>query len=283
MYAYDINRHDDGAKELSITGDFDVATRLHPHGISAYEDSNSGKTYVFVINHLVGYDVVDIFEFHRSSMSLSFVKSRGDPQMISLNNLVAIGPDSFYVTNEANSLHETWRLVKAFLMVKTGCVLFCDVTSCRQVSEALLEPNGIDLSPDGRYLYVDLLFDRKVQVYERNKDNSLKDNKAIQSIDLWSSPDNIYVDADGDLWIGCIPVGHTAKTYMDHSEIRVPSQVIRVKLGSKDAPYRDYALNEVYSEDGSNLTLSTVAVRHGNVLLIGSLRESMMRCTLDAL
>ncbi|XP_072171986.1 mechanosensory abnormality protein 6-like [Diadema setosum] len=285
IYAYDVNRHDDGAKELTITGDFDVTKQLHPHGISAYEDSKSGKTYFFVINHYVGYDVVDIFEFHRSSMSLSFVKSRRDPLMISVNNLVATGPDSFYITNEADTLHPTLRLAKTLLMLKTGYVLFCDVTSCRQVSEALFEPNGIDMSPDRRYLYVDQPFERRVQVYERNKaDNSLKGNEAIQSIDVWTSPDNIYVDADGDLWLGCIAVGHTAMAYIDHEDVRVASQVLRVKLGgSKDAPYRDYELNEVYSEDGSNLTMSTSAVRHGNVLLIGSLHERMMRCTLDAL
>ncbi|XP_071505025.1 serum paraoxonase/arylesterase 2-like [Diadema antillarum] len=285
LYAYDINRHDDGAKELTITGDFDVATQLHPHGISAYEDSKSGKTYLFVINHYVGYDVVDIFEFHRSSMSLSFVQSRRDPLMISVNNLVATGPDSFYITNEADTLHPTLRLAKTLLMFKTGYVLFCDLTSCRQVSEALFEPNGIDMSPDRRYLYVDQPFERRVQVYERNKaDNSLKGNQAIQSIDIWTSPDNIYVDADGDLWLGCIPVGHTAMAYIDHEDVRVASQVLRVKLGgSKEAPYQDYELNEVYSEDGSNLTLSTSAVRHGNVLLIGSLHERMMRCRLDAL
>ncbi|XP_071505035.1 serum paraoxonase/arylesterase 1-like [Diadema antillarum] len=284
LYAYDINRHDDGAKELTITGDFDVATQLHPHGISAYEDSKSGKTYLFVINHHAGYDVVDIFEFHRSSMSLSFVKSRRDPLMISANDVVAVGPDSFYVSNEANTLHPTLRLVESLLMLKTGCVLFCDVTSCRQVSEALSEPNGIDMSSDGRYLYVDLPLDRRVHVYERNKkDNSLKGNQAIQSIDLWTMPDNIYVDSDGDLWIGAIPVPHISEAYMNHVDVRVASQVLRVKLGSKDAPYRDYEINEVYSEDGSNLTMSTVAVRHENVLLVGSLHENMIRCTLDAM
>ncbi|XP_072172108.1 serum paraoxonase/arylesterase 1-like [Diadema setosum] len=285
IYAYDINRHDDGVKELTITGDFDVASHLHPHGISAYEDSKSGKTYFFVINHRVGYDVVDIFEFHRSSMSLSFLKTRRDPLMISANNLIATGPDSFYVTNEADTLHPTLRVTKMILMVKTGCVLFCDVTSCRQVSEALFEPNGIDLSADGRYLYVNQPLERRIRVYERNKaDNSLKGNQAIQAIDVWTSPDNVYVDADGDLWLGCIPVPHITGAYINHEDVIVPSQVLRVKLGgAKEAPYQNYELNEVYSEDGSNLTLSTSAVRHGNILLIGSLHERMMRCTLDAL
>nr|XP_054770538.1 serum paraoxonase/arylesterase 1-like [Lytechinus pictus] len=278
LFGYDVNNHENGAIELKIKGDYVINT-LHPHGIAAFEDKDTKKTFVFVINHHVGFDVVDIFEFDRSTMSLSFIKSKRDPLMISVNNLIATGPESFFITNEGYFLNPSLRSFEEMLLLRTGYILFCDVTGCKQVSESLNGPNGIDISKDGRYLYVSQFFSRQIRVYQRNPaDNSLTPNKGIYVIDLGTTPDNIFVDESGDIWAGCIKVLSTALSYMDTKEGLVPSQVLRIRVGSND-----YEMSEVYSEDGRNITMSTSAIYHRGVLLIGSLHERMMRCQVNTL
>lgn len=278
LFAYDINHHNNGATELKITGDYDVE-KLHPHGITAFEDKKTKKTFLMVINHHVRFDVVDVFEFHRSSMSLSFIKSMTDPLMTSVNNLIATGPEEFYITNEAYFLHPLMRELENVLMMRMGSVLYCDVTGCKKATESLNNPNGIDLSRDGRYLYVSQPFTRQVRIYKRDpSDNTLTANEGVHVIDLGTVADNVYVDESGDVWLGCMPVAHKALTYIDAKKGLVPSQVLRVRVGPKD-----YEMSEVYSEDGRNITLSTSAVHHKGILLIGSLHEGMMRCQVNAI
>ncbi|XP_041465854.1 serum paraoxonase/arylesterase 1-like [Lytechinus variegatus] len=278
LFAYDINNHNKGAIELKIKGDYDVNT-LHPHGITAFEDKTTAKTFIFVINHHVGFDVVDIFEFDRNTMSLSFIKSKRDPLIRSVNNLIATGPESFFITNEANFLHPRMRFLEDTLLLRSGYILFCDVTGCKQVSESLNNPNGIDLSRDGRLLYVSQPFARQIRIYERNlADNSLTPNKGVDVINLGTTSDNIYVDESGDIWAGCIKVPSKALHYMNTKQGIVPSQVLRIRVGSDD-----YEMSEVYSEDGRNITMSTSAIYHRGVLLIGSLHERMMRCQVTTL
>ena len=53
--------------------------------------------------------------------------------------------------------------------------------------------------------------------------------------------------------------------------------------GPDSARHESYELNEVYSNDGLAVTMSTSAVYRNGVLLIGTLHEKMMRCDVRAI
>ena len=74
----------------------------------------------------------------------------------------------------------------------------------RPVLEDLVFPNGINVSKDGRLVYVagrDLA--HRLWVYDR--DPATQALTLREEVFLGTGPDNIEVDAQGDLWIGAHP------------------------------------------------------------------------------
>ncbi|XP_071506302.1 serum paraoxonase/arylesterase 2-like [Diadema antillarum] len=243
IYSFDFLDPSRKVTELKITGNYDP-NHLHPHGISSYEDKESGKI---------------------------------------MNDVVAVGSNEFYFTNDGRSLNPAIRTLEQFLRIRTGGVFFCDVTSCRDVSEALLEPNGIQLSRDGRHLFVSQPFERAIQIYRRESDNSLENKKPIQTIHLGTAPDNIFVDDDDHLWTGSHPVGFKAVEHLEDRSKTCPSQVIRVRFRPSSEPYQEYELDEAYSEEGDMISMASTAVYYQNQLLIGTVRHRLLHCEVAAL
>ena len=72
-----------------------------------------------------------------------------------MNDLVATGPDSFYVTNDGCIRHPSsgMRLIPVELLTgwRCGSVVYYDGNSARTVGDGYNMANGINLSPDGRY------------------------------------------------------------------------------------------------------------------------------------
>ncbi|XP_071478844.1 serum paraoxonase/arylesterase 2-like [Diadema antillarum] len=282
IYSFDFLGPSRKVTELKITGNYDP-NHLYPHGISSYEDKESGEVHLFVVNHLLTRDVVDIFLFKKKTRTLAFRRRVEDVSMKSMNDVVAVGPNEFYFTNDGRSLNPAIRTLEQFLRIRTGGVFFCDVTSCRDVNEALFEPNGIQLSRDGRHLFVSQPFERAIQIYRRESDNSLENKKPIQTIHLGTAPDNIFVDDDGHLWTGSHPVGFKAAEHLEDRSKTCPSQVIRVRFRPSSEPYQEYELDEVYSEEGDMISMASTAVYYQNQLLIGTVRHRLLHCEVAVL
>ena len=88
-------------------------------------------------------------------------------------------------------------------------------------------------------------------------------------VEIGIGGDNIEIDTKGDIWIAAHPqllkfVGHAA----DSSKLS-PSQVLRIKQNS----YGDYIVEEMYLNDGKELSGSSVAAVMENRLLIGAVFE----------
>lgn len=83
-------------RQLTLTEPQD----FHPHGISLFIHAD-GRTLLFAVNHRAEGSFVEIFEvagdalLHRESIS--------HPLMFSPNDVLAVGPRSFYVTNDHGS------------------------------------------------------------------------------------------------------------------------------------------------------------------------------------
>jgi hypothetical protein len=183
--------------------------------------------------------------------------------------LAVVGDDQFYFTNY---LYISDRL-EFPLGLRWGSLGFFDGTRTRLIVTGLFGPNGIALSPDGRFLYVAALVDREIRVYQRHlNNNSLT---FIHSISVFTTPDNLNVDmATGDLWFGSHPVGYKAMQHLDDPRLPSPSQVIKMRMSDENVT----SVEEIYSNDGSEFSGSTVAVIHKKQLLIGSVVQSLLYC-----
>lgn len=68
----------------------------------------------------------------------------------SLNDVLAVSENTFYVTNYGGTSTPMSRKLEAWLMLPWGHVTYYDGTTGRTVADGLWLTNGVNLSPDGK-------------------------------------------------------------------------------------------------------------------------------------
>jgi arylesterase/paraoxonase len=241
---------------------------FHPHGISLWR-SPDGRLLLFAVSHRQrdGSQAVERFEWRHDS--LLHLESIVDPaRMTSPNDVAAVGERSFYVTNDHYyPLPGPARTLEDYLQRAISYVNYYDGEKFRTVAEGIAYANGINLSPDGRTVYVAATTGRKLLSYARNPaDGSLQLNRETS---LETGVDNIDVDARGDLWIGCHPQLLRFVAHAKDSAEKSPSQILRLRPVAGGG----FETTEVFLNDGRQYSGSTVAVPLGGLLLAGSVFE----------
>ncbi|KAI0238046.1 Serum paraoxonase/arylesterase 1 [Lamellibrachia satsuma] len=267
---FDFKKPRRGAHALDIVGELDRST-FSPLGLSIWRDKKSKVIYLFVANvRLVKNGMVEKFRFDEKSRKLYHLRTYRDPTIMRPDDIVATGEDSFYFTNYYKFNHDEELLRRLSL----GSVGFYDGTRGCIVLVGRMIPNGINISPDGKYVYLAETAGQRVSVYIRESDNTLT---LKQVVPLGTNLDNINVDAvTGNLWVAAHPDAQLLINHMPwpHTPF-APSQVLRLTL-SEDSTVTDIA--EVYYNDGRQLSASSIAVRYRRYLLVGSVFTKLLLC-----
>lgn len=257
--------------ELRMPRNFDLES-FNPHGISVYTDPSDDTVYLFVVNHPQFDSQIEIFKYVEDGSSLVHLKTIKHELLHSVNDILAVGAESFYVTNDhyfSNNLLKTLEML--FLFPWTN-VVYYSPKEVKVVSEGYYFANGINMSPDQRYIYVASILNHSVEVLEKNKDNTLT---PIKSVPLGSLCDNIEVDPEtGDLWLGCHI--NAKKLFFFDPQDPPGSEVIRIQNILSDQP----VVTQVYTDDGHVLMGSSVATVYGGKLLIGTVFHKALCCDL---
>lgn len=152
---FDFNKPEDDVKKLNIlsSSTFDPQ-QFNPHGISYWQDPDSGTVWLYVINHLVNGEAIEVFEYIPTEYSLKHIKRIQHPILASPNDLLMISPDSFYFTDDHYFRHHLLKTIEGYLQLPISSVGFYDgeTNEARLVASSLKFPNGINMSPDGRYV-----------------------------------------------------------------------------------------------------------------------------------
>ncbi|KAM9309620.1 serum paraoxonase/arylesterase 2-like [Pholidichthys leucotaenia] len=271
MYVLDLLHPKPTPELLNIKGELDLSS-FNPHGISVYVDEADDSVYVFVVNHPQHETQVELFKFVEEDLSLVHLKTIKHELLYSVNDIVAVGMDSFYATNDhyfSNKLLKSY--VEPFLAQPWTNVVYFSPTEVKMVSEGYYMANGINMSPDKRYVYVVDPLGHDVHMLERKEDNALT---TVKSVGVGSLCDNVEVDLEtGDLWLGCHPNG---KILMFDPKDPPGSEVIRIQNIQSDQP----VLTQVYADNGSVLIGSSVAATYEGKLLIGSVFHKALCCDL---
>ncbi len=248
---------------------------FHPHGISLWKEPD-GRMFLFAITHGHNRNKQAVERFEWRNDSLIYLESIVDPAlMTSPNDVTAVGERSFYVTNDHGySNAGLGRTLEDYLQRSISFVNYFDGSNFITVATDIAYANGINHSADLLKIFVASCTGRKVLIYDRNPGNG--DLTLNEKIDVNTGVDNIELDTDGSLWIGAHPqllkfAGH-AKDSKKHS----PSQVIKL---SKDESGK-YLMQEIFLNEGTSYSGSSVGAVYKNKILIGSVFEnSMLICT----
>ncbi len=256
IFAYDLNAA--APRPVNLTPDADED--FQPHGIGLFVGKD-GREALFVVNHQGGRQQIEIFDladgrlFHRKTVS--------DPRLVSPNDIAAVGPEAFYVTNDHRYLAGAKRIAEEYLRLRISNVLYYDGAEFVEAAGGIGYANGINISADGLTVYVCAVTERALYVYDRDPSTG---KLALKSrIKLGTGGDNVEVDREGALWIGAHP---KLLSFVAHSEDPAklsPSQVLHLTRDKAGA----YTAEEVYLNPGEELSGSSVAAASDGRLLIG--------------
>lgn len=269
IYAYNLNVSDPVLFNLTPNPGKD----FQPHGISLYVDDN-GKDFLFAINHAQGTHTVEVYEL--VGMLLYHTKTISDPMLVSPNDLVAVGPDSFYVSNDHRHVSGMMRFMEDYLKLRLSNVVYYDGSRFSEAASRVGYANGINISKDKKTLYLCAVTELSLHLYDR--DVSSGKLSLREKIKLDTGVDNIEIDPSGGLWIGSHPrlldfVAHAG----DPSRLS-PSQILYLS----PKPSGGFSIEEVYLNKGEELSAASVASVRGKRMLIGSVFDpKFLDCQMD--
>jgi arylesterase / paraoxonase len=257
---YTLNLNDSILHPLSMTADFPQED-FHPHGISFFQ-TPEGKKLLFVVNHRKECAFVEVFEYKNDSL-LHIMSIKGD-LMISPNDVVAVGEKEFYFTNDHDEKPSKSRTLRDYLQIGMGNIVhFRNDTMFETSFKGLKYANGINKSADGKKLFLAETTGKRITVFDRDVvTGKLAQSKVIETN---TAVDNIELDTEGSLWIGCHP---QMLKFMGHSKDEKafsPSEIIKISF----LPNGKFEQKTVYMNDGSEISGSAVGAVYKDKLLIG--------------
>jgi arylesterase/paraoxonase len=240
-----------------------VPGAFEPLGLNLYSDAQTER--LFVVN--AATNSVELYEVAGNG-DLTHIETFSERRRTSPNDVVAVGPRSFYVTNDVESGRDSLLGRLHFLFrVGSGRVLYFDGISWRVAADGLKFANGVNISADKSRLYVAETAAAAIRIYDRDPDTGAL--TPIRTAPMGAAVDNINVDASGSLWIGAHQKPLLLSAYARNPDAKAPSLVLRYD----DVDGVNARPTEVYADDGSEISASTAAARLGSILMIGALAE----------
>jgi arylesterase/paraoxonase len=249
----------------------DAPPEFCPHGISLWVDPD-GRDRLFAIHHEHGGHFVSSYDIQPDRLQEREVLR--DPLLVSPNDLVAVGPDRFYATNDHGHPEGPLRLAEEWLRAPLSNVVRYDGERFAPAASGIRLANGIQASADGRSLYVAAALGREVRIYDRDPASdalALRERVPVRSV-----PDNLELDAEGAIWIGAHPRVFDLLQLRNGRASRAPSQVLRVARANGS-----WQVDEIYLELGDTLSAASVAAVRGQRLLVGAIfGDTLLDCRL---
>lgn len=257
---YVLNLNDSVLTPLSKTAHFEQED-FHPHGISFYQ-TPEGKKMLFVVNHRKERAFVEVFEYKNDSLN-HVLSVKGD-LMVSPNDVVGVGEKEFYFTNDHDAQPSRNRTIKDYLQIGMGNIVHYKDNEMHQMPfKRLKYANGINKSADGKKIYVAETTGRRILIFDRNIQTGALTKSS--EIDTNTGVDNIELDTEGNLWVGCHPQLLKFSGHANNEKAFSPSEIIKIKL----LPNGKFEQKTVYMNDGSDISASSVGAVYKDMLLIG--------------
>ncbi|MBX2952994.1 MAG: hypothetical protein KF870_10835 [Leadbetterella sp.] len=244
----------------NLTGHLNLP-EFRPHGIS-FLDFNGNK-YLFVISHRDKKDVVMKFRFRNDSLQLE--NSYSSTDFSSPNDLLAVGENAFFLTNDHGTTKGWRKTASDYLRLPVGNVVYYDGTRSGVVLDKVTYPNGIALFKDR--IYVASTLGSTISVYNPVAANyQLEKEKTIKVPD---APDNLMVYGNRIYFASHPKLLAFAAHSRDTAKVS-PSSVYYLE---NDIPHL------VFMDSGSRISGSSTALpvadSTGNIgLYIGNVYES---------
>jgi arylesterase / paraoxonase len=267
---YLLKLSDPSAAPVKLDG---VPKDFHPHGISLYHAPNGDETLMAVNHRKDGSQAVEIFglTYDNGAAKLAARSSIGSGLLVSPNDLFAVGPDRFYVSNDHVTKTALGRFAEDYLLWPHADLVYFNGTNFRIAAQRMAFPNGVYVTPDGTHLYIAVTSERRIIAMSREP--FFGNLTEIGSLSLPLRPDNISADAEGRLIIAGHPSLIRVNQFRADAANPSPSQVVRVTLDKSSVPT---GYETLFADDGALIGASSSAAMVGKILLIGSVLDNKL-------
>lgn len=235
---------------IAIAGNGKDVKDLHLIGLSAVIDRD-GTPLLYAIDKGRG---VAVFEIQPGQLVYRTTLA-GD--LGNANAVLALPNGHVYVSRGQGTTKLRW-LIEALFGRPWAKLMFFDGTTWREEVRDLRFGNGLQISQDGKTLYVASFRGREIRAYERNDDGTL--GETPRHISLPAMPDNLKWSDDGKLTVAAHPSLFRSFLYTVNIG-SPPSEVyeIDVHRGS---------VERIYRNDGSPIGGASSAQRKGDRMFI---------------
>jgi arylesterase/paraoxonase len=159
------------------------------------------------------------------------------------------------------------------MRLKVSTVQYFDGNAFSTALENIGGANGINVSADGRSLYLSAASELTVHVYDRDPATSALQQRAAVAVPGFA--DNIDVLANGDLLLGVHTKIFDLLAHVGDAAKRSPSHILHLK-----AEGQSFRPETIYYNDGAEISGASVAAAVGKRLLIAPIFESkVLDCT----
>jgi arylesterase / paraoxonase len=258
---YLIDLRDSTFEPISLTDQLDFP--FFPHGISIFP-LDSAKYGLMAINHVDGKHSVE--HFILEGKNLTHQKTITDPNFISPNDLVMVGPDQFYYSNDHGYTDGLGVFAENYIGFKAANVGYFNGVSAEKKVGRIGYANGIQFDASKRLLYVASVRAFQVKVYQVDENWNLT---LLEDIEVGSGVDNIELDESGELWIGAHPNLLQFASYAAGKKPTAPSEVIQIRYTSENS-----TVKSIFTDPGTTISGSSVALPWGDFLFIGNVMDS---------
>lgn len=271
VWTYDLAAH--GASPVDATSSA-LPAGFSPHGISLWRGADGRKT-LFAINHAGNRHAIEVFDVVGST--LTHRRTVTGPALVSPNDIVGVGADTFYVTNDHANPAGWRRTAEDYLRLRETTVQFFNGEDFSQALSGVGGANGIAVSADSGSVYLSAASERIVYVYDRDLQTSALTRRAAVAVPGFA--DNIEVLANGDLLLGLHSKIFQLLAHFADASKPSPSHILRLKQDGKGS----FVPQTVYYNDGAEISGVSVAAGAGDRMLLGAIMEpKILDCVTDA-
>ncbi len=240
----------------------DAPANFRPHGISVYRDASYAR--LFVISHPEDDHTVLIFDIAEDG-ALTHVRTISDPAIYWPNDLAAVGPEQFYISNSSYFGDNPLGVFEALLGLPLTNLVFFDGQTAREAAGGLVYGNGVQVSADGLRIYAANFIGQKLNVYERDPETN-----TLTQIDTWRAPfglDNVELDANGHVWVAGNTETFSFLAHQDDPAERAPSKAVRFDASTG-------AWTSVFYSPGEDIDSASVITPVGDQMILGAVFDS---------
>ncbi|KAF9080898.1 Serum paraoxonase/arylesterase 2, partial [Mortierella sp. AM989] len=238
---------------------------------------------IFVVNHRRSGSVVEVLEYTIGDNVVQYKETIKHDLIRTPNDIIALGPRSFYVSNDHLHISGFKRFIEENLRRPWSNVIYYSPENTFVAFDRVISANGMAANKDHSVIFLSACYGGAVHILKPHEDFTLEQQDYIK-LDFFNDNPS-YDPATGDFFI----TGHVQPLKMVHDvhtpgkSVVGPSKVIKFHKNPETlAGAPRYLIDTVLVDDGHLISTGTVAAidRKRGVMLVGTAvsDRGLVRC-----